>query len=211
MAKDKKSKKKEELPENAVTGRLPSPLEKLFVEQVRRETMEKFDIKNPMALPKLEKIVINVGVGKQLENQKLPANVRETVTDTLTTISGQKPIFIKAKRSVSNFKVREGAEASAKVTLRRDRMWHFLARLIHLACPRIKDFRGLPTTSFDAAGNYSLGLNEQGVFPEINMANVQFTHGMHVNLVFSNSNPEMSRFVLDKLGMPFKREEAATR
>ncbi|HEB61330.1 MAG TPA: 50S ribosomal protein L5, partial [Phycisphaeraceae bacterium] len=103
----------------------------------------------------------------------------------------------------------EGAEASMKVTIRRDRMWHFLSRLIHLACPRIKDFRGLPNTSFDKFGNYSMGIQEQGVFPEINMAEVNFTHGMHINIVMKNSNPEISRFVLQELGMPFKREEDA--
>ena len=101
----------------------------------------------------------------------------------------------------------EGYETSAVVTLRRDRMWHFLDRLINLATPRIKDFRGLPTTSFDGQGNYSFGLTEQGVFPEINMAEVSFTHGMNINLTFSNSTPERSAFLLAQLGMPFKRPE----
>ncbi|MCK4871489.1 MAG: 50S ribosomal protein L5 [Phycisphaerales bacterium] len=208
MAKSKKSKK-DAPAENAVTGALLSTLQERFEKEVKPAVMEKFGIKNPMATPQLSKIVVNVGVGKQLENNKLPAHVKETVLDTLSTVTGQKPVMIRARKSVSNFKVREGAEASAMVTIRRDRMWHFLNRLIHLACPRIKDFRGLPRTSFDAAGNYSMGLTEQGVFPEINMAEVQFTHGMNINLVFRNSTPDISRFVLKQLGMPLKHEEEA--
>jgi large subunit ribosomal protein L5 len=210
MAKDKKKSKKGDAPaENAVTGSLPSLLHEKFEKEIRAKVMEKFGITNVNAVPKLEKIVVNVGMGKQLENNKLPAHVKETVLTTLSVVTGQKPVLIKAKKSVSNFKVREDAEASAMVTIRRDRMWHLLARVIHLACPRIKDFRGLPTTSFDAAGNYSMGLPEQGVFPEIDMDRAQFTHGMHLNLVFSNSTPEISRFVLEELGMPFRREDAA--
>lgn len=208
MAKGKK-KKDDAVAENAVTGSLPSPLQQRYESEIRPALMEKFGISNIMATPRLKKIVVNVGMGRSLENNKLPAQVKETVLSTLSIVSGQKPILIKARKSVSNFKVREGAEASAMVTMRRDHMWHFLSRLIHLACPRIKDFRGLPITSFDKAGNYSLGLPEQGVFPEINMAEVQYTHGMHVNIVFENSTPEISRFVLEELGMPLKREEAA--
>jgi large subunit ribosomal protein L5 len=207
--KDKKEKKGQEAPENLVVGALPSPLQERFEKEIRPKAMEKFGITNLNAAPKLEKIVVNVGMGKQLENNKLPAHVRDTVLDTLSVITGQKPVLIKAKKSVSNFKVREGAEASAMVTVRRDRMWHLLTRVIHLACPRIKDFRGLPRTSFDSAGNYSMGLPEQGVFPEISMADATYTHGMHLNLVFKNSTPEISRFVLEELGMPFEREEAA--
>jgi len=130
-----------------------------------------------------------------------------TVLDTLTKISGQRPVVLKAKKSVSNFKVREGYETAAMVTLRRERMWYFLDRLINLATPRIKDFRGLNDRSFDRQGNYAMGLSEQGVFPEINMAEVTFTHGMNINMIFSNSSPELSRFVLAEMGMPFRREE----
>ena len=127
---------------------------------------------------------------------------------TLTKISGQKPIEIKAKKSVSNFKVREGAPSAFMVTIRRERMWHFLDRLISLAVPRIKDFRGLNDKAFDNAGNYSMGLTEQAVWPEINMAEFSFNHGMNINLVFENSDAQMSKFVLEQLGMPFfKREE----
>jgi len=188
----------------------PAPrLQKAYMEQVRPKVAEQFGIRNPMALPELTRITINVNIGRYLDGAKVPANVRETVIDTLSTISGQKPVVIKARKSVSNFKVREGMESAVMVTLRRDRMWHFLDRLINLATPRIKDFRGLKRTGFDGQGNYSFGLNEQGVFPEINMAHVSFTHGMNINLSFQNSTPELSRFVLEELGMPLAKPETS--
>jgi len=176
-------------------------------EEIWPKVKEKFGINNPMALPRLEKILVNVGVGKFLDNNKIKPEVRDTVLGTLTTISGQKPILITAKKSVSNFKVREGAVSAAKVTMRRDRMWNFLDRLINLAIPRVKDFRGLPTKSFDRSGSYSFGFTEQAVWPEIDMSRININHGMHVNLVFANSTPEITRFVLTELGFPFKREE----
>ena len=205
MAKGKaKKKKKDDGPIEPAPG--PRLAEKYDAE-VRKAVMEQFGTKNPMAAPCLEKITLNVNMGRHLDGTKIPPNVRSSVIETLEAISGQRPIIRKAKKSVSNFKVREGYETSAVVTLRRDRMWHFLDRLINLATPRIKDFRGLPTTSFDGQGNYSFGLTEQGVFPEINMAEVSFTHGMNINLTFSNSTPERSAFLLAQLGMPFKRPE----
>jgi len=178
-----------------------------FEDDVRGKVAEKFGLSNRMAQPELEKIIINVNMGRHIEGTKIPANIRSTVLDTLTTITGQKPIVIKAKKSVSNFKVREGYESAAKVTLRRDHMWHFMDRLINLATPRIKDFRGLSRKGFDRQGNYSFGLTEQGVFPEINMAEVNFTHGMNINFSFKNSNQERSEFVLETLGMPFEHED----
>src|SRR5690606_11642480 len=155
----------------------PPRLKTMFDEQVLPKVGEEFDVRNRMAMPRLEKIVINVNVGRHIEGNKIPAIFRHTLLDTLAAITGQKPVVIQAKKSVSNFKVREGMETAAMVTLRRERMWQFLDRLINLATPRIKDFRGLPDKSFDKAGNYSMGLTEQGVFPEINMAEVNFTHG----------------------------------
>jgi large subunit ribosomal protein L5 len=206
MAKDKK--KKSDAQEPADTGPITPPRLKLRYEQeVAPALGEKFGRQNPMSRPKLEKIVINVNMGRHLEGNKLPANVRDTVIATLTKISGQKPVVIKAKKSVSNFKVREGVDTSAMVTIRRERMWHFLERLINLSIPRIKDFRGLPTTAFDKGGNYAMGLSEQGVFPEIDMTNVNFTHGMNINMIFKNSNPELSRFALEGLGFPFRKPE----
>ncbi len=180
-------------------------LKEKFDTEIRPKIVSEFGIKNTMAMPKLEKITINVNVGRFLDGTKVPANIREAVVHTLTTISGQKPQVILAKKSVSNFKVREGYVTSYKVTLRRDRMWHFADRFMNLATPRIKDFRGVSDKAFDRQGNYSVGLTEQGVFPEINMAEQNFTHGMNINFSFHNSNPAMSRFVLAELGMPFKK------
>jgi len=178
-------------------------LRALYRETISDKLMKEFKLGNRHQVPKLSKIVVNCGVGRFLENQKLKPEIRDAVFSTLTTITGQRPILIRARRSVSNFKVREGAPSAVMVTLRGDRMWHFLDRLLNLAIPRIKDFRGLKHTSFDGAGSYSMGLTEQAVWPEINMANVNFTHGMHINVVFEGSTPDMSRFALKELGTPF--------
>ncbi len=182
-------------------------LQKQFQEQIAPKLMQEFGLKNPHELPRMTKIVVNAGVGKFLENQKLKPELRETVLSTFSIITGQRAVMILAKKSVANFKVREGAPSAFMVTLRRDKMWHFLDRLIHLATPRIKDFRGVKDRAFDKAGNYSMGLTEQAVWPEINMANVTFTHGMHITICFEHSNPKVSRFVLGELGMPFVRPE----
>lgn len=194
----------------AATQQLPR-LRKLYQQTVAPALMKRFGLRNVHQVPKPCRVVVNCGIGRFLENQKLRPEVRDTVTDTLTTITGQKPIIIKAKKSVSNFKVREGSPSAIMVSLRRDRMWHFLDRLINLAIPRIKDFRGLKDTAFDGQGSYAMGLTEQAVWPEINMANVNFTHGMNINLVFENSTPEMSKFALRELGLPFVRREESTR
>ena len=136
-----------------------------YVDEVAPKLREKFDLQNVNQQPSLEKIIVNVGVGKVLENQKLKPDVRDTVISTLTTITGQKPVMILAKKSVANFKVREGAPSAFMVTIRRERMWNFLDRLINFATPRIKDFRGLSRKSFDQGGNYGMGLTEQAVWP----------------------------------------------
>lgn len=189
-------------------GPLPTPrLQTVFKDTVLPKVMQEFKITNVNAAPKIAKIIVNVGVGKQLENQKLKPEIRDTVISTLTTITGQKPVMVIAKKSVANFKVREGAPSAFTVTLRRHRMWSFLDRLLNLAIPRIKDFRGVKETSFDPAGSYGMGLTEQAVWPEINMANVNHNHGMNINIIFENSNPKISRFLLAELGMPFVRPE----
>ena len=191
-----------------MTATIEKPrLQSLYNDEVQGGVLKEFNLGNVSKAPKLAKIIVNVGIGRFLDNQKLKPEIRETVISTLTKISGQKPIMLMAKKSVANFKVREGAPSAFMVTMRGDHMWHFLDRLIALAIPRIKDFRGLNDKSFDAAGNYSMGLTEQAVWPEINMAEVNFNHGMNINLVFENSNPELSKFVLEKLGMPFVRDE----
>jgi large subunit ribosomal protein L5 len=218
MAKDKDKKQKKSAGKHdpaaeaeAMKPAGPSRLRVQYDQEVRPALARDFGLANPMAAPRLEKITINVNMGRHLEGTKIPANVRSTVLETLQTVTGQKPVVQKAKKSVANFKVRAGYESSAMVTLRRERMWHFLDRLINLATPRIKDFRGLKRTAFDRQGNYSMGITEQGVFPEINMAEVQFTHGMNINFSFKNSSPELSRYVLEQLGMPFAKPEEQQR
>ena len=192
----------------AETGpKTPPRLKVKFDSEVRAKVAEKFGIKNPMAMPKLEKIVLNVNMGRHIEGTKIPPHIKAQVLETLVKVTGQKPVVIKAKKSVANFKLREGYESSAMVTIRRDRMWHFLDRFINLATPRIKDFRGLSDTAFDRQGNYATGVTEQGVFPEINMAEAAFTHGMNINVCFARSTKDRSRFVLEQLGMPFKKPE----
>lgn len=207
MASDTDTKKGEGKGDNGAVKMAPSRLRLRYQDEISAKAGEKFGLPNRLARPRMEKIVINVNMGRFLDGAKLPPNVRDTVVETLTTISGQKPVVIKAKKSVANFKVREGMPTAAMVTLRRDRMWHFLDRLINLATPRIKDFRGLSAKSFDQAGNYSMGLQEQAVWPEIDMARATFTHGMHINICFASSDPEKSRFILEELGMPFAKED----
>ena len=181
-------------------------LKKQYNEQVVAKLKQDFGIKNPMAVPILDKIVINVGMGKQLEGTKLNPKAREQVISDLALISGQQPIVKKAKKSVANFKLREGYEVGAMVTLRSDRMWEFLDRLITVAIPRIKDFRGL-RNKFDGQGNYSFGVDEQGIFPEIDMTRAQFIHGMNFNLIFRNSTDQMTHTALTEMGFPFVKPD----
>ncbi|MAB82373.1 MAG: 50S ribosomal protein L5 [Phycisphaerae bacterium] len=178
-----------------------------YMDEIEKKALAEFGLKNRHQLPLMEKVILNCGVGRFLENQKLKPEIRDTITDTLTTITGQRPIMVLARKSVSNFKVREGAPSAFMVTLRGDRMWHFLDRLINLAIPRIKDFRGIRDDAFDQAGNYGMGLTEQAVWPEINMARVNFTHGMNINICLRQSDPAKSLFVLKELGMPFVRKD----
>ncbi|WP_145447250.1 50S ribosomal protein L5 [Mucisphaera calidilacus] len=189
---------------SAPEGLVPR-LKAQYSDEIAAAVREKFGITNVMATPKLQKIVLNVGVGKQLEGTKVNPKAKEQVLKDLTVIAGQKPVMRKAKKSVSNFKLRAGYEVGAMVTMRGDRMWEFLDRLVTLAIPRIKDFRGLNPKSFDGRGNYSFGINEQGIFPEIDMANAQFTHGMHITLVFEQSDDAKSKFVMESLGWPFTK------
>ena len=179
-----------------------------FSGSVAEQVKEKFGITNPMALPRLDKVVLTVGMGHQLEGTKLNAQAKGQVVSDLATITGQRPVMSKAKKSVSNFKSRAGYEIGVMVTLRGARMWEFFDRLISMGIPRIKDFRGLPVKSFDGRGNYSFGLAEQGVFPEVDMAKAQFSHGMNVTLVFRNSSDEKSRLVLEQLGLPFAKPDS---
>ena len=151
-----------------------------------------------MQLPRIDKIVINVGLGDGKDDPKL----LESVVKEVALISGQQPIVTKARRSISNFNLREGMPVGVKVTLRGTRMWHFLDRLVSLAIPRIRDFRGLPN-KLDGRGNYTMGLSEQSVFPEVNLDKVEFVQGMHITFVTSARTDEEGLALLTKLGMPF--------
>lgn len=212
QAKGKAVAKPEVAKAGAPSEPAPPPRMKIkFQNEVLPKVKETYKVTNPMALPVLDKIIINVGLGKQLEGTKLNLKAKEQVIADLTVISGQKPIMKRAKKSVSNFKLREGFEIGCMVTMRGARMWEFVDRLISLAIPRIKDFRGLNPKSFDGRGNYAFGVTEQGIFPEVNMAESQFTHGMNISFVFKNSTDEKTRFVLQELGLPFSKPEERRR
>lgn len=175
-------------------------LKDLYKSKVVDGLKEKFNYSNPMSVPKVEKVVISMGLGRAIADKKY----LETAVKDLTLISGQKPMVCKAKKSVSNFKLREGMDIGAKVTLRNDRMYEFMDRLINLAIPRVKDFRGLNPKSFDGSGNYSIGVTEQSVFPEIDPANVQTNLGMNITFVTTASTNEESFEMLKLFGMPFR-------
>jgi large subunit ribosomal protein L5 len=163
--------------------------------------MKKFNLKNVHQVPRIKKVVLNMGVGKAIDNKK---RLEEAVAH-LTAISGQKPVVTKAKTSVAGFRLREGMPIGCKVDLRDARMWEFLDRLISLAIPRIRDFRGIKANSFDGRGNFSLGLAEESVFPEVNMDKAEFSQGLDVTVVMSGANDQMSSELLTALGMPFRK------
>ena len=164
--------------------------------------MRELGFKNPNQVPRLEKIVINMGVGKATQQ---PSLLEGAVAD-LTLIAGQKPIVTKAKKSIASFKLREGNSIGCKVTLRGDRMWEFLDRLISLAIPRVRDFRGLPTNAFDGRGNYTFGVTEQLIFPEIDYDKVDSPRGMDITIVTTARTDAEGKALLDAFGFPFKRE-----
>lgn len=176
-------------------------LKDTYINNVVPAMMKKFGYKNIMQVPKLEKIVINMGLGDTKDN---PKSLDAAVAD-LAVISGQKPVVTKAKKSVANFKVREGMKIGAKVTLRGDRMYEFADRLMSIVLPRVRDFRGVSPTSFDGRGNFALGLKEQLVFPEIVYDNVDKIRGMDIVFVTTAKTDEEARELLTLLGMPFRR------
>lgn len=161
---------------------------------------EKFGYCSPMAVPRIEKVVVSMGIGRATQDKKY----LDTAIKDLTVITGQKPLICLAKKSVSNFKVRQGDKTGLKVTLRRDRMYEFMDRLINLAIPRVKDFRGLNPDGFDGNGNYSMGLDEQSAFPEIDPARIEVTQGMNITFVTSAKTDEEGREMLRLFGMPFR-------
>ena len=181
---------------NAATNRLRQRYEK----EVKGALMKEFNLDNPMAAPKLHKIVVNMGVGEATQNAK----VLDPAAGELGQITGQKPVITKAKKSIAAFKVREGMPIGAMVTLRGDRMYEFFDRLVNVALPRVRDFRGVSTKSFDGRGNYTLGLRDQLVFPEIDYAKVDKLKGMNVTIVTTAENDDQARSLLKHLGMPFR-------
>ena len=178
-------------------------LKDLYKSKVVPELTKEFGYKNPMAVPKMEKVVVSMGVGRATQDKKF----LESAKKDLMMITGQMPAVCRAKKSVSNFKVREGYEIGLKVTVRGVRMYEFMDRLINLAIPRVRDFRGLAPNSFDGRGNYSMGLAEQGVFPEINPAQMEFQQGMNITFVTTASTDDEARKLLELFGMPFRRKK----
>ena len=175
-------------------------LKDLYRSKVVPGLTEKFNYKNPMAVPKMEKIIVSMGVGRAVQDKKF----MELARSDLMLITAQMPVVCKAKKSVSNFKVRAGYETGLKVTLRCERMYEFMDRLINLAIPRVRDFRGLNPGSFDGRGNYSIGISEQSVFPEINTAKMEATQGMNITFVTTAKTDEEAKELLGLFGMPFR-------
>ncbi len=176
-------------------------LKDIYKSRIVPELAKEFGYKNLMAVPRMEKIIVSMGVGKAVQDKKF----LEQAKKDLMMITAQMPVVCKAKKSVSNFKVRAGNETGLKVTIRGDRMYEFMDRLVSLAIPRVRDFRGLDPNSFDGRGNYSLGVSEQSVFPEIDPAKMEFQQGMNITFVTSAKTDEEAGKMLALFGMPFKR------
>ncbi len=182
---------------------IPRLLEK-YRNEITPQMMQAFDLKNKMAVPRIEKIVVNMGVGEALDDIK----IIERAMEELAVITGQKPILRRAKKAIANFKIKENNPIGCKVTLRRAMMYEFMDRLLNVSLPRIRDFRGVPADSFDKAGNYTLGLSEQGIFPEIDYDKITRPQGMDITFVIRNvKNKEQAKELLRLFGMPFQIRE----
>lgn len=177
-------------------------LKERYVQEVSPALQESLNLSNPMEIPRLMKVVVNVGVGEALDETK----ALDAAVNDITQITGQRPVVTKARKSIANFKLREGRAIGVKVTLRGQRMWAFLDRLMNIALPRVRDFRGVSPNSFDGRGNYTLGLREQLVFPEIDYDSVDKVRGLEVTIVTTARNDDEGRQLLDMLGMPFRKE-----
>jgi len=175
-------------------------LQEHYDKVVRPALMQEFGYKNPMQVPKIEKIVVNMGLGEAISNNKLVEQAQEQ----MMAISGQKPVITKARKSIANFKLREGQSIGAMVTLRKDRMYEFFDRLVSVALPRVRDFKGVSSKSFDGKGNYTLGIREQIIFPEINYDKIEKIKGMNITIVTTAKNDEEGRALLRHMGMPFR-------
>lgn len=180
---------------------MASRLETRYKEEIVPQMMEKLGYDNIMQVPKLDKVVINIGLGRAKENPK----VLESALKELELITGQKPVITHAKKSIANFKLREGMKIGCKVTLRRDKMYYFLDKLMNIALPRVRDFRGVSSTSFDGRGNYALGIKEQLIFPEIIYDEVDEIRGMDIIIVTTANTDKEAKLFLELLGMPFRK------
>lgn len=178
-----------------------SRLKTKFNEEIKAALVKEFDIKNPMLIPAIEKIVISVGANDAAKDQKILQNI----ADTISLIAGQKAVITNAKKSVAGFKVREGFPVGVKVTLRKENMYHFLDKLISVALPRVKDFRGLPRNGFDGRGNYNFGLSEQLMFPEVEYDKILRTHGMNITIATTATNDKEAFKLLELFGVPFAK------
>jgi len=183
-------------------GRYVSRVRQAYQKEVVRQMMERYGYKNPMAVPRLHKIVINMGVGEANQNIK----ILDAALEQLGAISGQRPVMRRARKSIANFKIRQGMPIGCTVTLRGDRMYDFFDRMVTIALPRVRDFRGLPTRSFDGRGNYTMGLKDQLVFLEVNYTKVDKVHGMNVTIVTTADTDEEAKNLLTLLGLPFRRD-----
>jgi large subunit ribosomal protein L5 len=205
---EKKKKKGGEAPKrgpHAGAGKpVPAPrLKDFYANTVRAKLTEQFGLTNPHQLPTLSKIVVNVGAGEAIKQPKF----LDTIVEELATITGQQPVRRKAKKSIANFGLREGQEIGASVTLRGARMWEFFDRFVTVALPRVRDFRGVGTKSFDGRGNYSLGIKEQMIFPEINYDSIETIHGMDITFVTTAGRDDLALALLKELGMPFRGDD----
>jgi large subunit ribosomal protein L5 len=204
--KKKEAKKAQAAEPAAAPARTPrepyaARLQRLYREQAVPKLQKEFAISNVMAVPRLEKVVINVGMGEAIQNIKF----LDDAAEELAQIAGQRPTVTRARKSIANFKLRQGMAIGCRVTLRGERMWDFLDRLISVALPRVRDFRGVPTKSFDGRGNYTLGIRDHSIFPEIDFSKIEKTKGMNITIVTTAGNDERALYLLRELGMPFVR------
>jgi large subunit ribosomal protein L5 len=196
MAEEKKTKKKA-----PASSGYRSRLRLRYDAEVAPKLAKEFGLDNPMAVPRVEKVSLNMGLGEAIQNIKI---LDDAVVE-MAALAGQKPTITRAQKSIASFKLREGMPIGCRVTLRGERMWDFLDRLITVALPRVRDFRGVPTKSFDGRGNFTLGLKEHTIFPEIDLNRIDKVKGMNITIVTTAGNDERARFLLRELGMPFVR------
>jgi len=209
MAKDakKKDSRAKAAPKEPSGPVRPTPegyvprLKQRYAEEVVPKLKKEFGIENVMAVPKIERISLNMGIGEAIQNIK----ILDDAVEEMTALAGQKPTVTRSQKSIAAFKLREGMPIGARVTLRGDRMWEFLDRLISIALPRVRDFRGVPTKSFDGRGNYTMGIRDHLIFPEVDYNRVEKPKGMNITIVTTAGNDERALYMLRELGMPFTR------